>query len=214
MAKLIPQGQGGITDPIELRLGVNRIGRGPHNDFSVDHASVSSLHCEITLDGDGMVVKDLDSTNGTFVDGQRIQTGNLQTGQRLRLGSVELLAEISEVRVAIPEFQKLVVPPKLRTETGKSVCFNHDFRQAVWKCTRCTKLFCTPCIHRMRRRGGKTLYLCPECSGMCEVLPEFAGQPKRSWFGFVKDKLNVTKLLKNATGLLSGEKKKKKKEQE
>ena len=195
MAKLIPQGQGGITEPIELRLGLNRIGRGSHNDFSLDHASVSSLHCEVTLNGDGMTVRDLDSTNGTFIDAQRIQTGELHTGQRLRLGSVELLAEVAEVQVVIPEYQKPVLPPKLKTPTGKSVCINHDARAAMWKCTRCGHLLCTPCIHRLRRRGGKTLYLCPDCSGMCEVLPEFAAQKKQSWIGFVKDKLRLTSLL-------------------
>jgi hypothetical protein len=209
MAKLIPQGQGGLTEPLELRLGVNRLGRGPHNDFCIDHATISALHCEVTLDGDGMTVRDLESTNGTYVDGQRVQTCALQAGQRLRLGSVELLTELADVHVVIPEYQKPAVPPKLKTPSGKSVCFNHDFRPAVWKCTRCTHLFCTPCIHRLRRRGGKTLYLCPECSGMCEVLPEFAQQPKRSWIGFVKDKLNVTKLM-NITRHLPGGKKKKK----
>ena len=212
MAKLIPQGQGGLTDPLELRLGVNRLGRGPHNDFSIDHFTISSLHCEVVLDGDGMTVRDLESTNGTYVDGQRVQTSPLQTGQRLRLGSVELIAEVADVRVVIPEYQKPAVPPKLRTPSGKSVCLNHDFRPAVWKCTRCTHLFCTPCIHRLRRRGGKTLYLCPDCSGMCEVLPEFAGHPKRSWIGFVKDKLNVTRLM-SITRLLPGRKKKKKDEE-
>lgn len=209
MARLIPQGQGGVSEPIELRLGANRIGRGPHNDFSIDHFTVSSLHCEVTLDGDGMTVKDLDSTNGTYVDGQRIQKCALQTGQRLRLGSVELLAEVAAVQVSIPAYQKPVVPPMLKTASGKSVCLNHDFRPAVWKCTRCRHLFCTPCIHRLRRRGGKTLYLCPECSGLCEVLPEYATAPKRSWFGFVKDKLNVTKLMR-ITRILPGGKRQKK----
>jgi hypothetical protein len=47
----------------------------------------------------------------------------------------------------------------------------------------------------LRRRGGKTLYLCPDCSGLCEVLPEFARKPKRSWFGFVSDKLHLTRLI-------------------
>jgi len=209
MAKLIPQGQGGVTEPIELRLGVNRIGRGSHNDFSVDHFTVSALHCEVRLDGDGITVKDLGSTNGTYVDGQLVQTCVLLSGQRLRLGSVELIAEVADFQVSIPEYQKPVLPPMLKTVTGKSVCLKHDFRQAVWQCSRCQHLFCTPCIRRMRRRGGKTLYLCPECSGTCELLPEFAQQPKRSWLGVVKDKLNVTKLMK-LTRVLPGRKSKKK----
>jgi hypothetical protein len=195
MARLIPQGQGGLTEPFELRLGVNRIGRGPHNDFSIDHATISALHCELVLDGDGLSVRDLGSTNGTFINGQPVRTGPLLAGQYLRLGSVELLVEFSAAQVIIPQFRPEVAPPVMRAPTGESVCLHHQTRQAVWKCSRCGHLLCTPCIHRLRRRGGKVLYLCPDCSGICEVLPEFAKQSKRSWFGFVRDKLDVTKLL-------------------
>jgi pSer/pThr/pTyr-binding forkhead associated (FHA) protein len=195
MARLIPQGQGGLTQPLELRLGTNRLGRGPQNDFSIDHATVSALHCEVVLSGDSLTVRDLDSTNGTYINGQPIRTATLQNGHYLRLGSVELLVEVIDVNVVIPQPRAPALPPVLKTAAGKNVCIHHDFRQAVWKCTRCACLLCTPCIHRLRRRGGKTLYLCPDCSGLCEVLPEFARKPKRSWFGFVSDKLHLTRLI-------------------
>lgn len=192
MAKLIPQGQGGLTEPMELRLGKNRIGRNPKNDFFIDHATVSSFHCEVSMDGDGLIVRDLKSTNGTFVNSRPVQNSLLETGQRLRLGSIEFLVEFTDAKVVIPEFQTPVAPPMLKTPTGKSVCLRHDTRQAVWKCERCYHLFCTPCIHRMRRRGGKTLYLCPDCSGTCELLPDFAVQKKGSWLGAISSKLKST----------------------
>lgn len=198
MAKLIPQGQGGLTEPMELRPGVNRIGRGPHNDYSIDHATVSSLHCEVTLAGSELLVRDLNSTNGTFVNGEPVRDqAVLQNGQLLRLGSIELRIELADVRVVIPEARAPVMPPVIKApKTGERMCLNHDDRVAMWKCTRCGHLLCTPCIHRLRRRGGAELYLCPNCSGMCEVLPEYAKQNRRSWFGFVKDKLHVTRLIK------------------
>ena len=195
MARLIPQGQGGLTEPFELRLGLNRIGRHPKNDVHIDHGTVSLFHCEVSMDGDALSVHDLRSTNGTFVDGARVEDSRMAAGQRLRLGSVEFAIEFAEVRVVIPEYQQPVVPPLLKTATGKSVCIRHDNRQAVWKCERCTHLLCTPCIHRMRRRGGKTLYLCPDCSGTCELLPEFVVQKKASWFGSLREKLKVTSLI-------------------
>ena len=206
MAKLIPQGQGGLTQPLELRLGLNRIGRNSKNDFCIDHATVSSFHCEVSMDGDGLSVHDLKSTNGTFINSQPVQDGRIETGQRLRLGSIEFIAEFADVNVIIPEFQKPVAPPMLKTATGKSNCIHHDARQAVWKCERCNHLLCTPCIHRMRRRGGKTLYLCPDCSGTCELLPEFAPKKKGSWLGVIGSKLKST--LKS-TLLIGGEKKEK-----
>jgi len=197
MAKLIPQGQGGLTEPMELRLGLNRIGRGPHNDFSIDHATVSSLHCELQLDGSTLLVRDLDSTNGTFINGEPVRDkAVLENGHLLRLGSIEMRVELADVRVVIPEFRAPVLPPVIKApKSGKRVCLHHDECEAMWQCTRCGHLLCTPCIHRLRRRGGKALYLCPDCSGMCELLPEFAKQKKRSWLGFVKDKLDVTKLI-------------------
>lgn len=194
MAKLIPQEPGILAAPIHLRLGINRIGRGAHNDFSIDHASISAVHCELELSGESLKVRDLGSTNGTYLDGQTIKDAEIRDGQFLRLGTVELMVEFSEVQVYVP-VPEPVAPPKLETPTGLRVCLHHDDREAVWTCTRCQHLYCTPCIHRIRRSGGRVLYLCPDCSGVCEVLPEFAKQDKRTWFGFIKDKFDVTRLL-------------------
>ena len=78
---------------IELRPGLNRIGRNPTNDFRVPEASVSSFHCEISLEGKTVSVRDLGSTNGTFVSGLRIRESILTTGQILKLGSAEFRLE-------------------------------------------------------------------------------------------------------------------------
>ena len=68
----------GVTMPLEfgLRTGLNTLGRNPTNDFCIHEASVSSFHAEITVQDDGAVVlvRDLQSTNGTFVDGQPVFT--------------------------------------------------------------------------------------------------------------------------------------------
>jgi len=195
MAKLISKMAGVIAEPIQLRLGINRIGRGAHNDFSIDHATISALHCELELTGETLVVRDLGSTNGTFLDDVAIKNAEIQAGQCLRMGSVELMVEISEAQVVIPKFQEQAVPPRLATASGKAVCLHHDDRPGVWQCTRCNHLYCTPCIHSIKRRGGKILYLCPDCSGVCEVLPEYIKEDKGTWLTLIKQKLDVTRLL-------------------
>ncbi|HVC18810.1 MAG TPA: FHA domain-containing protein [Vicinamibacterales bacterium] len=68
---------------------IKTIGRATRADFIVDRVTVSRLHCRLTADGDQMQVVDLDSTNGTFVNGARISQGTLAAGDRLRVGRVE-----------------------------------------------------------------------------------------------------------------------------
>ena len=72
MPRLICKSGGDSEVFFDLRLGVNKLGRLPGNHFQVEHATVSSTHCEITwLDG-GIVVRDCNSTNGTFIDDVQI----------------------------------------------------------------------------------------------------------------------------------------------
>ncbi len=73
--------------------GMRTIGRAAGADFIVDAALVSRVHCRLTaLPGGQLEVKDLDSTNGTFVNGTRIRVARLASGDRLQVGRVELIA--------------------------------------------------------------------------------------------------------------------------
>lgn len=82
----------------ELMPGLNRFGRNPTNDFRLSDASISSFHCEITLGPDNTVrVRDLASTNGTYIDGAQITDAELKLGQSLRLGTVEFRMENATV---------------------------------------------------------------------------------------------------------------------
>lgn len=69
---------------------VKTVGRAPRADFILDVALVSRLHCRLTADDDQLEVLDLKSTNGTFVNDKRIERAKLTTGDRLRIGRVEL----------------------------------------------------------------------------------------------------------------------------
>jgi len=73
--------------------GVRTLGRATGADFSLDGALVSRVHCRLSaLPGGGLELRDLDSTNGTFVNGKRIQTAQLESGDRIQVGRVELVA--------------------------------------------------------------------------------------------------------------------------
>ena len=69
------------------------LGRAPIADFIVDAALVSRVHCRVAASDDALDVEDLSSTNGTFINDQRIEHGNATGGDRLRIGRVELTVE-------------------------------------------------------------------------------------------------------------------------
>ena len=72
---------------------VKTVGRAPRADFILDVALVSRVHCRLTATDGHLEVEDLSSTNGTFVNDKKVDRANLATGDRLRVGRVELTIE-------------------------------------------------------------------------------------------------------------------------
>ena len=72
-------------------MSLIRIGRNPDCDLVVDSPLVSRYHAELEISGEGAVLRDLDSANGTFVGGQRVSQARLRSGQGLYLANVHLL---------------------------------------------------------------------------------------------------------------------------
>ena len=93
MAKLVLLSQGLIGRTHELKVDKTTIGRVDDNTFPIVEASVSSHHCEILLQGADVLVRDLNSTNGTFINGEKITEAALRPGQVLRLGQIEMRLE-------------------------------------------------------------------------------------------------------------------------
>jgi pSer/pThr/pTyr-binding forkhead associated (FHA) protein len=93
MAKLVIQNQGMTGRACELHTDRTTIGRVEDNTFQIADASVSSHHCEVHLRGTDIFIRDLNSTNGSFINGEKITEQVLKPGQTLRLGQVELKLE-------------------------------------------------------------------------------------------------------------------------
>jgi pSer/pThr/pTyr-binding forkhead associated (FHA) protein len=86
----------GAEPPLTFRIlpgSVKTIGRATRADFVVDAALVSRLHCRLTAGAAELEVVDLDSTNGTFVNGERAARARLTDGDRLGGGRVELIVD-------------------------------------------------------------------------------------------------------------------------
>src|SRR3954454_672525 len=90
MAKLVVLSAGLSGRTHELNVDKTTIGRVDDNTFQIADPSVSSHHCEVLLRGSDVVVKDLNSTNGSFLNGEKFSEVVLKPGQTLRLGQIEL----------------------------------------------------------------------------------------------------------------------------
>ncbi len=90
----------GPAQTFRLAAGATKtLGRAVRADFIVDVAMVSRLHCRLSASRDGhLEVVDLDSTNGTFVNGRRVDKAKISVGDKLRVGRVELLVTKTEQR--------------------------------------------------------------------------------------------------------------------
>jgi pSer/pThr/pTyr-binding forkhead associated (FHA) protein len=87
-------GDGASEQTFRLLPGNARtLGRATGADFIVDAALVSRVHCRLTaLPSGELEIKDLESTNGTFVNGQRVESARVSAGDRIQVGRLELVA--------------------------------------------------------------------------------------------------------------------------
>ena len=93
MPRLVVLSEGLTGRSHELKAERTTVGRVEDNTFQIPDASVSSHHCEILLKGSDIVIRDLNSTNGTFINGQQITEATLKPSQILRLGQIEVRLE-------------------------------------------------------------------------------------------------------------------------
>lgn len=88
-----------IGDQLEKRYIISRlglkIGRAAPADIILADARVSRTHCMVELNDDGVEVSDMNSTNGTYIDDERIHgTALLEVGSTLRVGNVSFVHEV------------------------------------------------------------------------------------------------------------------------
>lgn len=104
MAKIILSLNGAVVQELTLSKETTRIGRHPHNDLVIENRAVSGEHALISLHGQDVLVEDLNSTNGTLVNGQPIKKHFLQDKDILELAKykIQFLAEKPQVVKKVP----------------------------------------------------------------------------------------------------------------
>ena len=90
-----------------------RVGKAQDNDLVLDDDTVSRHHCELARTSDGVHVRDLESTNGTRVQGARVSEAIVQPGTVLRVGEVEMVVR--------PAVRNVEVLPSDKTWFGAAI---------------------------------------------------------------------------------------------
>jgi hypothetical protein len=91
MPRLVAQSPEFAGQTFELKEPEITVGRLPDNKIQLEHASISGHHGKFRLDGLDYVVRDLGSTNGTRINGEKITEQRLRRNDHLRFGNIELL---------------------------------------------------------------------------------------------------------------------------
>jgi hypothetical protein len=98
------------------------IGRDDDADLQISDVSVSAHHARLTCRAQGFEVEDLDSTNGLFLDGERVRRAGLQNGDRVTVGVVDLMFLLdrpTSATIRLPDMSRR--PPMVAALPGSSV---------------------------------------------------------------------------------------------
>ena len=111
MPRLLIIGDDGVERAVELTARTIQIGRGPGNDVVLPdaHKGVSRTHAELRFRNGRCVLVDLQSQNGTFVNGQRIEHAEVPLGADIGVGSYRL--RIERTGIAVGEDESAIQPP-------------------------------------------------------------------------------------------------------
>jgi pSer/pThr/pTyr-binding forkhead associated (FHA) protein len=108
-------------EQVELSSDRFTIGRAADSDLALDATSVSTAHCALVQRHDRWSVQDLDSTNGTLLNGTNVREARLRSGDRISIGGIELLYEdvgAADVTAILPAFETR------RPRRGRTIALN------------------------------------------------------------------------------------------
>jgi pSer/pThr/pTyr-binding forkhead associated (FHA) protein len=115
---VIETDDGGPGQAFPIRRAQTTLGRRPHNDIVIEDRMVSGQHAVLTLSGHDLVVEDLNSTNGTFVNGVRIKRHQLSPEDLLEVGNCHLRYRSDGLAEPSFSYEKTTVLPSSRSSFG------------------------------------------------------------------------------------------------
>jgi hypothetical protein len=171
MPKLVVNPGSSASWAIDLKPGTNSVGRGFANDFKIEDPSVSGCHCQIIVNNGMAVIKDLGSTNGTFINRVPVTEAMLESGQTVHLGGVELFFQTDPPTygATAPEAIPVAPPPPPMSSSvvaGGGNCKFHPRTPGRYFCSKCHHFFCELCV-ASRMAGALPKKSCRHCGTEC-----------------------------------------------
>ena len=119
MPKLIVMTHPGRTKLVPLAAAATKIGRAGSNDVVIDSDRVSRFHATLTVESGAVWIRDLDSSNGTFVNGHRITSRALSNGDNILIGDCQMRFLAGEENVTPAEALRLMTIPGVLVDLDK-----------------------------------------------------------------------------------------------
>lgn len=194
MSQLKNMIRGAKPEVLILEQGTFLLGRSPDCEYLVIHPSVSTAHCEIRKDHGRVFVRDLGSTNGTFIGDQPVKEAELQPDQIVRFGETiwrfqGTALKVNESEAPLPAEAPTPIAPLISITLDRKAkeaeaavlkelppvqrpCCKHAHVPALLLCLNCRSEFCKACVYS-RQTGRGVRLNCPICGGRCEDIGVF-----------------------------------------
>src|SRR6202163_3550511 len=93
MSRLVLQFEGAVLKVIPLGTPPVTIGRAPDNNIPIDNLAVSNYHARVYVEAGSLVVEDLNSLNGSFLNDTRVERAMLKDGDNILIGKHEIFVD-------------------------------------------------------------------------------------------------------------------------
>jgi DNA-binding NtrC family response regulator len=186
------------------------IGSHPSNDVVIDHPTVSRFHCEIRVDGSRASIKDLESRNGTVLDGVAIREAYLRAGSVIGLGRSELRFRPADTTSPLPVSSRSELGELVGQSIAMRACFALLERAATSDVTLLLegetgtgKSKAARAVHELGHRAKE-----PFCTLDCGAIPpnllesELFGHRKGAFTGAIDDRTGVLEEAQGGTVFL------------
>ena len=105
MGKLVVSLDGVVIKEVQITKEKTSLGRRPYNDIVIDNLAVSGEHAHLQLVGNEVFIEDLNSTNGTYINGKAVKKQLLQHNDTVEIGKYK----IKYIGEEVPDFEKTMV---------------------------------------------------------------------------------------------------------